>query len=73
MTRILSLIGVVLMVGLLWLRWRPLDPCPGGPDGPYENSRIGQVDEKGTLKDGCWDGPYEMYHKPGFGGLTRVP
>ena len=55
MTRILSLIGVVLVVG-----------C-GPPDGPYETyHENGQLLSKGTYKDGeLVDGPYESYHENG--------
>ncbi|MEE2846789.1 MAG: hypothetical protein VX956_09955, partial [Gemmatimonadota bacterium] len=79
MNRILSLIGVVLVVG-----------CGGPPDGPfetyYENGQLrvkttykykdgefdgpyetyhdnGQLREKGTYKDGEYDGPFETYHE----------
>ena len=38
----------------------------GPPDGPYETYYDnGQLEETGTLKDGCWDGPYETYHPNG--------
>ena len=41
MTRILSLIGVVLVVG-----------CGGPPDGPFESYHDnGEVRDKGTYKD----------------------
>ena len=54
MKRILSLIGVVLVVG-----------C-GLIDGPYETYHDnGQLREKGTMKDGKWDGPVEWYHDNG--------
>ena len=58
MNRILSLIGVVLVVG-----------CgPEGPpdDGPYEiYHENGQLDSKGTMKDGVLDGPVESYYDNG--------
>ena len=54
MKRILSLIGVVLVVG-----------C-GLIDGPYETYHDnGQLREKGTMMDGKWDGPVEWYHDNG--------
>ena len=54
MKRILSLIGVVLMVG-----------C-GPPDGPFENYYDnGQLQEKGTFVAGELDGPYEFYYENG--------
>ena len=54
MNRILSLIGVVLVVG-----------C-GPPDGPYESYyENGQLEEKGTYKDGELDGPFELYNDNG--------
>ena len=64
--RNLILVMVVGLVGgSLWFWYGPHDPCPGGPDGPYEISVFGQLEVKGTLKDGCWDGPHEMYHENG--------
>ena len=56
MKRILSLIGVVLVMG-----------CGGPPsDGPYEEYyNNGQLWVKGTWKDGSSDGPYEEYHEDG--------
>ena len=58
MTRILSLIGVVLVVG-----------C-GPPDGPYEEYyETGQLREQTTYKDGERDGPYEFYYDNGQWGL----
>ena len=58
MKRILSLIGVVLVVG-----------CgPEGPpdDGPYESYHDnGQLMMKGTMKDGVGDGPFEFYYENG--------
>ena len=67
MKRVLSGIGVVLVVGSLWV-WYEVTTfhCPGGPDGPFETYYDnGQVFEKGTVKDGCWDGPFESYHDNG--------
>ena len=44
---------VVGLVGVLWLRWAPHDPCPGGPDGPHETyHENGQVWWKGTWSKG---------------------
>jgi antitoxin component YwqK of YwqJK toxin-antitoxin module len=58
MKRILSLIGVVLVMG-----------CgPEGPpdDGPYEiYHENGQLMMKGTFKDGELDGPVESYYDNG--------
>ena len=54
MKRILSLIGVVLVVG-----------C-GLIDGPYETYHDnGQLSVKGTYKNGDLDGPFESYHESG--------
>ena len=54
MNRILSLIGVVLVVG-----------C-GPPDGPYETyHENGQLKSKGTLRDGKEEGTIEYYHDNG--------
>ena len=67
MKRVLSVIGVVLVVGSLWV-WYEVTTfhCPGGPDGPFETYfENGQLMDKGTLKDGCWDGPHEFYHENG--------
>ena len=64
MTRILSLIGVVLVVGC--------GPPDGSieevdlPDGPFEGYwDNGQLMVKGTVKDGEYDGPSETYHENG--------
>ena len=56
MNRILSLIGVVLVVG-----------CGGlSPDEPFESYYDnGQLESKGTFKNGEFDGPYELYHENG--------
>ena len=56
MNRILSLIGVVLVVG-----------CGSPPpDGPYEDYHDnGQLFQKGTYKDGKLNGPYEEYYDNG--------
>ena len=61
------IILVVLVVGSLWVwSWVTGGECPGGPDGPIEYYYDhGQLEETGTLKDGCWDGPYETYHPNG--------
>ena len=60
MKRILSLIGVVLVVGC--------GPPDGSieevdlPDGPYETYHDnGQLLGRGTIKDGEFDGPFEGY------------
>ena len=54
MNRILSLIGVVLVVG-----------CGGlSPNEPFESYYDnGQLESKGTFKNGEFDGPYELYHE----------
>jgi antitoxin component YwqK of YwqJK toxin-antitoxin module len=56
MKRILSLVGVVLVVGsFYWFRGPP-------SDGPYEIYHDnGQLLSKGTYKDGEGDGPLEIY------------
>ena len=56
MNRILSLIGVVLVVG-----------CGGlSPNEPFESYYDnGQLESKGTFKNGEFDGPYELYHENG--------
>ena len=61
------IILVVLVVGSLWVwSWLTGGECPGGPDGPvetyYDN---GQLEVKGTWKDGELDGPYEWYYENG--------
>ena len=60
MNRILSLIGVVLVTGsLYWFGGGP-------PDGPYESYyENGQLQVKGTYKDGELDGLVETYHENG--------
>ena len=66
MTRILSWIGVVLVMGSLWFWVTWTSRCPGGPDGPYESYHDnGQLWNKGTYKDGERDGPMESYHDNG--------
>ena len=59
MKRILSLVGVVLVVGsFYWFR--------GPPSGPYEIYHDnGQLKSKGTYKDGELDGPRENYDENG--------
>ena len=56
MNRILSLIGVVLVVG-----------CGGlSPNEPFESYYDnGQLESRGTFKNGEFDGPYELYHENG--------
>ena len=56
MKRILSLIGVVLVVG-----------CgPPPPDGPFEGYYDnGQLGSNGTYQNGKWDGPFESYYQNG--------
>ena len=62
MKRILSLIGVVLVVG-----------CGSPPDGPFEEYYDnGQLMEKGIWKDGERDGPYEGYWDNGQLKLKRT-
>ena len=59
MKRILSLVGTVLVMGSLY--W-----FGGPPDGPYESYYDnGQLETKGTYKDGELDGPYEEYYDDG--------
>ena len=80
MNRILSLIGVVLVVGCG-------SPPPDGPyEGYYDNGQLwervtyedgerdglyegyynnGLLGSKVTYKNGKWDGPYESYHEDG--------
>ena len=56
MNRILSLIGVVLVVGCG-------SPPPVGPYEDYHDN--GQLFQKGTYKDGKPDGPSEYYYDNG--------
>ena len=67
--RIPWLIGIVFLVFQLWdplSSWVSGIRCPGGPDGPYQTyHENGQVDNTGTLKDGCWHGPADIYHENG--------
>jgi antitoxin component YwqK of YwqJK toxin-antitoxin module len=60
MKRILSLVGVVLVVGsFYWFRGPP-------SDGPYEIYHDnGQLWVKETYKDGELDGPTEVYYENG--------
>ena len=63
MNRILSLIGVVLVVGCG-------SPPPDGPyEGYYDN---GQLFERVTYKDGVLDGPFERYHDNGQLGSNGI-
>ena len=76
MNRILSLIGVVLVVGCGGPETRDLRTLrevdglymnPG--DGqPYSGPVFGENNGKrmtGSLRDGTWDGPFESYHENG--------
>ena len=70
MKRILSLIGVVLVMGSLY--WFGGGPPDGSieevdlPDGPFEEYHDnGQLFMKGTVKDGELDGSNEVYGEDG--------
>ena len=70
MKRILSLVGTVLVMGSLY--WFGGGPPDGSieevdlPDGPFEEYYdSGQLDEKGTYRDGELDGPFESYRDNG--------
>ena len=76
MTRILSVIGVVLVVGcgpeprdmetLQELNGLYLNPGDGQPySGPVFEMRGDVRTMTGSLKDGDWDGPYEEYYENG--------
>ncbi len=76
MTRILSLIGVVLVVGCGGPEPRDMGTLRGvdglylnPEDGqPYSGPVFGENNGKrmtGSLRDGKWDGPFESYHENG--------
>ena len=76
MTRILSLIGVVLVVGCGGPEPRDMGTLRGvdglylnPEDGqPYSGPVFGENNGKrmtGFLRDGKWDGPFESYHENG--------
>ena len=76
MTRILSLIGVVLVVGCGGPEPRDMETLRGvdglylnPEDGqPYSGPVFGENNGKrmtGSLRDGKWDGPFESYHENG--------
>jgi len=76
MTRILSLIGVVLVVGCGGPEPRDMGTLRGvdglylnPEDGqPYSGPVFGENNGKrmtGYLRDGKWDGPFESYHENG--------
>ena len=76
MNRILSLIGVVLVVGCGGPEPRDMGTLRG-VDGLYLNPEDGQLYSgpvfgenngkrmTGYLRDGKWDGPFESYHENG--------
>ena len=76
MNRILSLIGVVLVVGCGGGEPRDMETLRG-VDGLYLNPEDGQPYSgpvfgenmgkrmTGSLRDGKWDGPFESYHDNG--------
>ena len=76
MKRILSLIGVVLVVGCGGPEPRDMGTLRG-VDGLYLNPEDGQLYSgpvfgenngkrmTGSLRDGKWDGPFESYHENG--------
>ena len=61
MKRILSLIGVVLVVGCGGPEPRDMGTLRG-VDGFGENNGKRMT---GSLRDGKWDGPFESYHENG--------
>ena len=76
MNRILSLIGVVLVVGCGGPEPRDMGTLRGvdglylnPEDGqPYSGPLFGENNGKrmtGSLRDGKWDGPFESYHENG--------
>ena len=76
MKRILSLIGVVLVVGCGGPEPRDMGTLRGvdglylnPEDGqPYSGPVFGENNGKrmtGSLRDGKWDGPFESYHENG--------
>ncbi len=76
MNRILSLIGVVLVVGCGGPEPRDMGTLRGvdglylnPEDGqPYSGPVFGENNGKrmtGSLRDGKWDGPFESYHENG--------
>jgi hypothetical protein len=84
MKRILSLIGVVLVVGcgpeprdigtLQELRGVYVNPMDGQPySGPVFEMFTSGSRGTGSLKDGEWDGPYENYFDNGQLGVTYDP
>ena len=57
--------SLILLVGLSLLRSVVSAPPPP-PDGPFETYyENGQLEEKGTYKDGVQDGPFETYYENG--------
>ena len=76
MNRILSLVGVILMVGCGGPEPRDMGTLRG-VDGLYLNPEDGQLYSgpvfgenngkrmTGSLRDGKWDGPFESYHENG--------
>ena len=76
MNRILSLVGVILMVGCGGPEPRDMGTLRGvdglylnPEDGqPYSGPVFGENNGKrmtGSLRDGKWDGPFESYHENG--------
>ena len=76
MKRILSLIGVVLVVGCGGPEPRDMGTLRGvdglylnpEDDQPYSGPVFGENNGKrmtGSLRDGKWDGPFESYHENG--------
>ena len=76
MNRILSLIGVVLVVGCGGPEPRDMGTLRGvdglylnpEDDQPYSGPVFGENNGKrmtGSLRDGKWDGPFESYHENG--------
>ena len=76
MNRILSLVGVILMVGCGGPEPRDMGTLRGvdglylnPEDGqPYSGPVFGENNGKrmtGYLRDGKWDGPFESYHENG--------
>ena len=68
MNRILSLIGVVLVVGSLY--WFSGGPPPDGPYETYHDN--GQLMRKGIFRNGVQNGPFEYYHENGQLGLKMT-
>ena len=76
MKRVLSLIGVVLVVGCGGPEPRDMGTLRGvdglylnpEDDQPYSGPVFGENNGKrmtGSLRDGKWDGPFESYHENG--------